>query len=335
MQFSTITSWARLIWEGLTSYGIDADAVFREVGLDPRALQDSGSRYPVPAMTRLWRLAVERSGDSCFGLVAAAQWHPTTWHGLGYAWLASSTIEEGFRRLVRYSAVLSTAADFTLETSGDEIRLSISAVQGAPVRPPPAVLDAVLANVVHMCRLIYGPDFNPRRVELAHQGNGCRQKRREFFRSPITYEAPTNTISVDMTVANKPLSTANAELAHANEKVIADYLAGFDDATMSSRVKARLVDDLPSGNLTEKAIAESLFVSLRSLQRKLRDEGTTYKKILEGTRRELAEGFVKDQTLTLNEITYLLGFSEISSFSRFFKRWTGKPPSVYRQSLKG
>ncbi len=331
MQFSTITSWARLIWEGLQTYDIDADAVFREVGLDPEALTDPGARYPVPAMGRLWRLASERTGDPCFGLVAAEQWHPTTWHGLGYAWLASATIEEAFRRIVRYSALLSTAADFRLEYEGNDCRLCISSVQAAQVQPLGVVLDAVVANVIHMCRLIYGPDFKPRRIELAYTAAGCRRRRREFFHSPVTYGAEITAISVDLAIARKPLSSANAELAHANEKVIADYLADLDNVTLASRVKVRLIDDLPSGDVTEKALAESLFMSLRSLQRKLHAEGTTYKKILEITRRELAENFIKDQTLTLNEITYLLGFSEISSFSRFFKRWTGKSPSEYRR----
>ncbi len=334
MQFSTITSWARLIWEGLGTYGLDADSVFRDVGLDPEALKDSGARYSVPAMGRLWRAATERSGDPCFGLVAAAQWHPTTWHGLGYAWLASATIEEGFRRLVRYSAVLSTAADFRLEKTGGDCRLSISAVQNSPVQPQAVVMDAIAANVVHMCRVIYGPDFKPRRVELAHPGTGCRQKRREFFHSPVEYGSEISAVWVDGEIAQKPLSTANADLAHANEKVIADYLANLDNVTVGSRVKARLIDDLPSGDVTERVVAESLFLSLRSLQRKLHAEDTTYKNILDVTRRELAEGFIKDQTLTLNEITYLLGFSEISSFSRFFKRWTGQSPSAYRQTIE-
>jgi AraC-like DNA-binding protein len=74
-------------------------------------------------------------------------------------------------------------------------------------------------------------------------------------------------------------------------------------------------------------------MSLRTLQRRLSDDNTTYKQVLDDTRRELAERFVRDDSLTLNEITYLLGFSEISSFSRSFKRWTGLAPSVYRRNI--
>jgi len=332
MLFSTITSWARLIWEGLQTYGVDADTVFREAGLDPGALNDSGARYPVASMTRLWRLAQESSGDPCFGLTAAEQWYPTTWHGLGYAWLASATLEEALRRLVRYSAVISTAADFSLVELEDRFRLVLTAHRESGVEPIAVVMDAVTANVVHMCRVTYGEDFNPVRIELGHSGMGCRKRRREFFRCPIQYDAGENAVEIDRKVACKPLSTANADLAHANERVISDYLAELGGGRVAMRVRARLVDGLPSGDVTEKSVAEALHMSPRTLQRRLSEENTTYKKVLEETRRQLAERFIRDRNLTLNEITYLLGFSEISSFSRSFKAWTGMAPTMYRQT---
>lgn len=330
MAFSTITSWARLIWEGLRTYGVDADAAFREVGLDPDALNDPGARYPVASMANLWRLAQERSGDPCFGLTAAEQWHPTTWHGLGYAWLASATLEEALRRLVRYSAILSTATQVRLLEVGDRFRLVLTAHPDSGMELAAVPVDAATSNVVHMCRVIYGADFNPTRIELCHPGEGCRERRREFFRCPIHYDADETAIEIERQVARKPLSTANADLAHANERVISDYLAELGGGGVAARVRARLVDGLPSGDVTEKSVAESLYMSPRTLQRRLSDENTTYKKVLEETRRQLAEKFIQDHSLTLNEITYLLGFSEISSFSRSFKRWTGMAPTVYR-----
>ncbi len=319
-----------MIWEGLRTYGVDADALFVEVGLDPSALSDPNARYPVPSMGRLWNLAVERSGDPCFGLTAAAQWHATTWHGLGFAWLASSTLEEALRRVTRYGAVLSTAADFRMVTIETGIRLTLSAKRGYVVEAADVVIDAALANVVHMCRATYGPDFRPSRVEFVHGGDGCRQRRREFFKAPVVYRGRENALEIAADVVAKPLATANAELAHANERVIADYFAQLGPGTTVARVQAKLIDGLPSGNITAERIAESIFVSQRTLQRQLAREGTSFTAVLDQTRRELAERFIRDQSLTLIEITFLLGFSEISSFSRAFKRWTGLAPTEFK-----
>lgn len=74
-------------------------------------------------------------------------------------------------------------------------------------------------------------------------------------------------------------------------------------------------------------------MSTRTLQRKLKDEGTTFSETIDGVRRELAEAYIRDQNLTLTEISFLLGFGDTSSFSRAYKRWTGQPPSAQRQQL--
>ena len=330
VQFSAITSWARLIWEALPSYGIDADAVFAEVGIDPSALEDPNGRYPVTSMVRLWRLAVARSGDPCFGLTAAAQWHPTTWHGLGFAWLASETLEDALGRLERYSAIFSTAADIRLEERPEDFRLTVGAHKGSQDEMMDVITDAFVSIVVHMCGAICGPDFRPLRVELVHEGSGCRQKRREVFGAPIQYGARENALYFAKAVARKPLASANAELAHANERVVADYLAEFEKAAIVWQVRTLLIKHMSSGEINMGRVAELLNLSRRTLQRRLEDEGTSFKTILDDTRRELAQRLIRDRAMTLGEISYLLGFSETSSFSRACRRWTGVSPSQLR-----
>ncbi len=331
VQYTTITSWARLVWEGLTACGLDADLVFREAGLDPGALKNPNARYPVTAMTRLWRLAADRSNDPCFGLTAASYWHPTTWNALGYSWLASKTLEEAMRRLARYSGIISNAALIGFEEQPDHYRLTIMA-RPAKLDPHPVLMDAVLATVVYMCRVSYGQAFDPLRVDLTHEGRGCQQARQLFFNAPVHYGQDVNALLLAKAPVCRPLATANAVLARTNDKIITDYLAQVGGQSTVMRVKSQLVDRLPSGAVIEETIAEALHMSLRTLQRKLGEEGTTYKRVLEETRRELAERYIEDANLTLSEITYLLGFSEASSFSRSFKRWTGVAPSLYRGS---
>jgi AraC-like DNA-binding protein len=97
-------------------------------------------------------------------------------------------------------------------------------------------------------------------------------------------------------------------------------------------VKAILIDLLPSGEVTEESLAASLNLSQSSLQRRLKKEGTTYRAVLQEVRCNLAGRMLADGSKTLNEIAFLLGFAELSAFSRAFKRWTGMAPSAYRKS---
>jgi AraC-like DNA-binding protein len=98
------------------------------------------------------------------------------------------------------------------------------------------------------------------------------------------------------------------------------------------QVKAKLTEMLPSGRVGARQVAEALHVSVRSLQRKLADKGTSFAQLLEDTRRELARQYVSNSRLSVGEITYLLGFSDPANFTRAFRRWTGQSPSAFRQT---
>jgi AraC-like DNA-binding protein len=333
MDFSTISSWARMIWDGLNIHGVDADSLFKEVGLEPRLLSDSDARYPTKKMFKLWSLAVDRTGDPCFGLTVGTQWHPTTWHALGYAWFASATLEEAFKRLTRYSAMITTAGEFLLEERSADFKFAVLP-HFHEAHLPAAVMDALMTNLITMCRVSYGDDFNPLRVSFSHSGDGCRRRRREFFTSPIEYGAEENRVLFDKERLRKSLVTANAELAHSSDRVIAEYLARIGIGTTTSTVQAILVDLLPSGEVTEESLAASLNVSQSTLRRRLKKEGTTYRAVLQEVRCTLAGKMLEDGSKTLNEISFLLGFAELSAFSRAFKRWTGAAPSEYRESAR-
>ena len=94
MASTTLSSWALLVWQELQERDLGARDIFVAAGLDPVRLQDPNARFPVPGMQRLWQLAEEHSGDPAFGVAAGMRWNPTTFHALGYAWLASATLAQ-------------------------------------------------------------------------------------------------------------------------------------------------------------------------------------------------------------------------------------------------
>ena len=154
-----------------------------------------------------------------------------------------------------------------------------------------------------------------------------------FFGAPIEYEAPDNRLCFDLHLVNQPLLNSNPELARINDQAVIDYLARFDLSNITMKVRASIIEQLPRGTPNQKSIADALHVSLSSLQRKLKDEETTFKELLENTRRSLAMQYIREARRPLGELSYLLGFSEHSSFSRAFRRWTGTSPAEFRRSI--
>jgi len=111
-----------------------------------------------------------------------------------------------------------------------------------------------------------------------------------------------------------------------------EYLAKLDKDNIVDRATTIIVDMLPSGGIADEKIAVQLNMSARSLQRRLKAAGTTFRKLLEAVRKDLAATYVRDPDIELVEVAFLLGFSDQSAFSRAFKRWTGCPPSEARKS---
>lgn len=334
MPYTNLASSTLSVWRALESYGVDPAPLFQQAGLDPQKLYDANARYRDSRIYKLWQLAADATGDPYIGLKVASFWHPSAAHALGYAWLASATLKDALERTVRYFRMMTDKEQLTLTESEEEFRLIIeNPVADYPTAPED--LDASFAALIHLCRMCHGESFNPLRITMGRPELPDPAPFAEHFRAPIQYSGNENSVCFDKADALTALPTANAEVARANEQIVQEYLARFDRSSVAMQVRARLTEQLSSGHTTQESIADALHMSLRSLQRRLNNEDTSYKSLLDETRRELAAHYMAESHRSINEITYLLGFSEPSNFSRAFRRWTGKSPSAYREQPPG
>ncbi len=332
--FSALSSAILLLAKGIDSYGHDSAELFAKAGLDHSRLKDPLARFSFQGVTRLWGLARDLIDDPCFGLRVASFWHPTSLHALGYSWLASNSLEEAFERTARYIRVVNTGAKGALQfkKTADDYCLILDPSKMKP-HPLPVTVDASLAMLMIMCRAAYGEDLRPIRVSYQHPAPGNIDCFKDFFDAPVSFSQPETAFWLDAEVVTAPLSTANPELVRINDQIVTDYLAHLDRHDITMQVRAKLIERLPSGQVTEEEIAESIHVSQRSLQRKLKEQGLSFTQLLADTRSELGLQYVRDPQRSFNEIAFLLGFSEPGNFSRAFKRWHGKSPSQYRDSV--
>jgi AraC-like DNA-binding protein len=332
---STLASWALLIQRTLAARGIDADVLFRRAKLDPVHLSDPNARYPMVAVKRLWTLAVEATHDSCLGLEVGQAWHPTTFHALGYSAIASASLREALGYVVRYSRVVTTGAQVELIDRGAEVALRLTPGLGETPLHPEATqlpLQAAFAALAVLCREVRRAPLDLVRVTFDQMDERCRAPLQSFFECPVVFGDPDNSMVFSAAVLDEPLPTANPLLARINEQALARYDAGLHAAHVAERVRARLERALPAGEFGQAAVARSLNLSLRSMQRKLAQEGTTYRELLDETRRQLADQYSRDSTLSASEVAYLLGFEEASSYSRAMRRW--QAPSGDRKDSK-
>jgi AraC-like DNA-binding protein len=324
-----------MVAKAFESFQKDSGKLFERAGLDPAKLGDPDARYPYRGMQRLWQHAVEETGDPSFGLVVARCWHPTSLHALGYSWMASTSLRDAMERMARYVRLVSSAATVRLVEHDQVVEFRMELESGCEPLPAYESVDAAMATLVHMCRISYGEDFNPLRVRLRRPAPADPRPFETLFRAPIAFSAEGNVLDFAKADLESHLLTSNPALAAANDRVIAEYLLRFERSSVATRVRARLIAQLPAGRVDQESVAAALHMTQRTMQRRLRREGTSYKTLLEDVRRELALEYARQAHLSVNEMTYLLGYSEPGSLSRAFKRWTGCSPSGYRAQAAG
>jgi AraC-like DNA-binding protein len=324
---STLATWSATILRALDARGIDTAALAERAGIDPGAL-GLDARVPREALNRLWALAVEATGDPAFGLEVARFPAQTTFHALGYAVLASVSLKDAFERIIRYRRLIGDVLDLRLAEAGDRYRFEID-VSGHPGIPFQAV-DAIAATFTRQARLLHGARrCDPLAVSFARPAPADIDPYRRTFRAPLHFDAPVNALEYARADVEDPLPAGNAELARGNDEVLVRYLARLEGSRLSTRVQQAVLDTLPDGPPSKTAIARTLGMSARNLQRHLAGEGTSFKALLDEARISLARSYVEAGHLSVTEIAFILGFADTSTFSRAFKRWTGLPPSAY------
>ncbi|WP_417069012.1 AraC family transcriptional regulator [Niveibacterium terrae] len=331
MQDTWLSSVMLLVHQALIERGLDANAIALSAGLSPALLADPNARIDLESARTFWLAAVEAcSCDPCFGLDVARQFKPTTLHALGFAWMASGTLREAGRRLVRYFHIVN-AVDQIAYRESDGLAWFAFHTEGEYTLP--RTYDARAASLLRMCRALLGEGFVPSAVRLPHAKPAPEAvaKISEFFGIEPEWGADECALAAPCALLDLKLSGGNSELALAAEKIAADYLARHARDDVLTRARRVMIAQLSSGTLSRESVASALAMSERTLQRRLAEHGESFAKLLEDLRQELAQDYLRSSRHSIHEIAFLLGFAELASFTRAFRRWQGVSPSAWRE----
>jgi AraC-like DNA-binding protein len=329
---TTSAIWVKGIAEMLAAEGLDVRALFAAAGIDPAALDGPGARLQSEKISRLWELAVERSGNPAIGLAQHHVARPASFEVVGYAMMSCADLCGAFERLIRYLLILSDALTMTMSEEHAGYRMTFLLFGGD--RPVPRQrIEFILVTLIAFCRWISGRDVHPLAIELAYPAPADPAPYRAAFRCPVAFDAPRNSVLFARADLTAPLPTSNRLLADLHERFAGEYLKHFDHAQTSFRAREVIIRRLPDGEPRRDQVAGELCMSERTLRRRLEEEATSFVQLLDSTRRELAEQYLGRLHLPLAQAAYLLGFADQSSFFRACRRWFDLSPAKYRSQL--
>jgi len=328
---TTLATWPKAICRALDAAGCDVPALLAKAGLDQDILNEPTGRCRFEQGVALWHCAVAATGDPAFGLKVASHIKHTSFYALSYGLSASSTLKEAFERLQLYCHVVSDAVEYQFVRSGGEYHFVIHAADGVPHES----IDAALASCLRMCRSFVGHGYSPLRIELRRPRPARIEEFEKILRAPLYFECTRNCMVFDCESIERVLDGANPELARQNDAIALQYLARIERGNIQARVREVLMRRLECGEPSQEEVAAFLGTSARTLQRRLGESGCTYMELLDRTRHSMALTYLSAPENSLSDVTWLLGFSGCSSFTRAFRRWTGLSPSAWRAQGMG
>ncbi len=320
-----------MLWKYLESIEIDPEPLYKKAGINPELLLNPGARINIQSIDTLWQQVDGVIDDPCFAIDMAAFWHPSHSGALGYAWLASSTLRRALKRVVRYIHVVSE--DLNLNLADTPAGLKVSVDLAGSVFTLPQHHDLILTILMRMCRFNFGEELIATQVCLAHPEPKCSKKITDYFRTEILFDAEQSSLTLARADADHVLPSGNKQIALMHDEMLMKYLIEIKQGDIVQQVQSIILENLPDGQVTDQLVASELNLSERSMQRRLKEHKTTFRFLLDGVREMVARQYIENPVNRMSDIAFLLGFSEQSAFSRAFKKWTGKSPMEYRNSL--
>lgn len=317
----------RVFAEALGRLGWDAPRLLAAIGCDPRTLEDPDALVPCTWTGALVAAAIRERPTRNLSLRLAEEMTAGSYPLLEYLVNTSGTIGEAQRRLATYFRLMRLPISHEIREDGDPIRTIVRS-PGNPF----GVEVTIALDVIHMRREAASPASVA--VSFAHEPDDAAEFERTLG-CPVRTRQDWDGVEIARSSWTLPLKRRDSLLQALLERQADEILARLSrPESAADATAAAIARRVAGGDSGIASVSRQLGTSARTLQRRLAEEGTSYQAVLDRVRRESAEGYLADSTLSVAEVGYLLGYSEPAAFHRAFKRWHGAAPAEWRKNRR-
>jgi AraC-like DNA-binding protein len=310
--------------------GVEVAPLLQKAGLTREQIDDHGTRLDVKRQIKFLDLIAAELNDELLGFHLAQKYDLRMIGLLYYTQASSESIGEALQRGARYSSIVNEGIALTLR-EGRDIAIDFDYL-GVARHSDLHQVEFAMVTLVRICRQLSNRQLSAAKVCLTHRRNNDAAEFKNFFGCGVTFGAPDDQLCFSNSV--KELSVVQADsylnklLIGYCEQAIADR--GTQQSPFALSVENAITLLLPHGKPGANEIARKLGVSRRTLARRLSSEGLTFASVMNNLKRDLAKRHLADNSLSISEIAWLLGYQDVSAFTHAFKRWTGTSPRMSR-----
>ena len=321
------------LWRLLEKKGRNPEDFIPRYNYHPDHNADAIHRLSFDEFVKLQDRVAREFPERTLGLQVGACTHPSHLGALGGAFLASSSLRTAFYRTQRFVRMVHEMLTVRIEEGPGYLRLFFDLNE--PVAFPHQFAESRLAAALTLGRMNYGDDLKPIRVALTRKVPDDPTPWTRFFGCEVEFATKDDSITFSEQDVRRVLTASNRELVGLHEEVVRRHLRSMDRSGLVNKARAVVAEELPTGRVTEALLAERLHMSPRTLQRRLREEGETFRSLLTKVRKNLASRYLGEPDYRVTEVAFLLGFSDSSAFSRAYRGWFGESPSQTRLARLG
>lgn len=315
--------------------GVDQAALLDSVGLDPATEIDPKKMLVDTVYYDLLERIAQLVDVTELPLRTGAAMRLDEYGALGLAWKAAPTLWGSYSRVERFSRVWTSVVEYELMQTdrGTFFILHRTGERRLGLR---LSNEATLASAVSLSRQVSPVPFAPIEVHLKHPPPRTLEFHERYFGCPVHFGSELDGLLLSPASLAQRNKLGDEGITRFLDRHLEDELSEMvDGASLDSLAKDVIARSLSEGIPKMSEVARSLGLSARSLHRRLAADGLSFRTLTEETRKELAEGLLRDERYSLSDIAFLTGFSEQSAFNRAFKRWVGRSPSAHRKVLSG
>jgi len=316
----------------MAELGLSPSAVLRRAGLPPSFLDQPRVLLKTEELFALWRAIGEVSDNPAIGLLLGTETKTERFHPVSLAALSTESFGQAVKQMARYKQ-LTSPEEIRQQMNEEEWSIHFHWLLADQVEPM-ALIECAFAWVLSVARHGTGTRLSPLRMEFVQPRPHIKAIERHFG-CPVVCGAPHNAIVFRAADAQRPFVTRNAELLAMLAPQFEEELKRENgDESFVDRVRLAIQQKLTGQRPTIEDIADALHISSRTIQRRLQKEGSSFQRLLEEARHQLARQYLNNSVLELNEAAYLLGYNDANSFVRAFRTREGVPPARWREEQR-
>ena len=314
----------------LKTKGFSRQQALSSIDISPETLEDPNGLISYAHYKQLILNAIELTGDTALGLEFGKSLNFTSSGALSMGVWACSNFMEAINLTRRIVTVLNPGIVYTLDT--DDEFLNVSILESLPWGDTATFMVDVTFGFIAYAIHHFDPSISKRTIYTCrHDATPNATHYKDQLGGDVIFNADKNSISIPLDFCHRPLPFSNSRAVKQAEEYLEGKTAEINNLNNLLVYPIKLMLNSSVGKaLTLEDVAESFHISPRTLNRRLKDAGTSFKDIVTEIRHERAVKYLKETTLSIEDIAYNLGYQDTSNFSKAFKTWTGMTPSQYR-----